>query len=158
MTPAEAQVLLSMAAAFDNRKPDPDAAKAWAVALDGLTFEDCRVALIHHFKTSTDYLMPVTIRNAVLAVRKERRLAHSRDHGPLLPTKGLTDAEERRWMADALERISNGQVVESNGAWGELVTGPEVGFRELLPSPDATQHRDARVAAEQAQRAKESNA
>lgn len=76
MTPAEAQVLLSMAAAFDNRKPDPDAAKAWAAALDGLRFDDCRAALIEHYKTNTDWLMPVMVRTIVKRIRRNRVLEY----------------------------------------------------------------------------------
>lgn len=76
MTPAEAQVLLSMAAAFDNRKPDPDAAKAWAAALDGLRFDDCRAALIEHYKTNTEWLMPVMVRTIVKRIRRNRVLEY----------------------------------------------------------------------------------
>lgn len=72
MTPAEAQVLLSMAAAFDNRKPDPDAAKAWAAALDGLPFEDCRAALIEHYANTTDWIMPAHITTIVKRRRAKR--------------------------------------------------------------------------------------
>jgi hypothetical protein len=72
MTPAEAQVLLSMASAYDNRKPDPDAAKAWAAALDDLRFVDCRDALIKHYKTSTEWLMPAMIRAEVKRIRAKR--------------------------------------------------------------------------------------
>ena len=32
MTPAQAAALLTIAASFDNRKPDADQAKAWAMA------------------------------------------------------------------------------------------------------------------------------
>lgn len=136
MTPAEAQVLLSMAAAFDNRKPDPDAAKAWAAALDGLPFNDCRIAVIDHYRNSSEWLMPAVIRATVRRVRRDRRRAHLRDHGPLLPPPGLTDAEERVWERDALNRISNGEVVDCDAAYGELVPGAVVNFRGLLPTPD----------------------
>ncbi|TCJ23035.1 hypothetical protein [Nocardioides jejuensis] len=76
MTPTEAGTLLTMASAFDNRKVDPDAAKAWAVALDGLRFDDCRAALIQHYKTSTDWLMPASLRTLVKRLRRNRVLEY----------------------------------------------------------------------------------
>lgn len=136
MTPAEAQVLLSMAAAFDNRKPDPDAAKAWAVALNDLRFDDCRVALIQHYRTNTEWLMPAMVRAAVKRIRAKR----IDDHSPLVPPPGLDDAQERRWLVEARQRIGDGEVIDSEAAY-ELVTGEQANFRELLPSP-ATTHPD----------------
>ena len=134
MNPAEAQVLLSMAAAFDNRKPDPDAARAWAAALDGLRFEDCRDALIEHYKTSTDYLMPVLIRTAVRRIRS-KRIA---EVGDLIPPPGLSELEQRQWLRDAKRRIGD----------GETFTPPQLPpanprrLRELLtaatPTPEET--------------------
>ena len=105
MTPAEAQVLLSMASAFDNRRPDADAARAWSAALDGLRFEDCRDALIEHYKTSTDYLMPVLIRTAVRRIRS-KRIA---EVGDLIPPPGLSELEQRQWLRDAKRRIGDGE-------------------------------------------------
>lgn len=132
MTPAEAQVLLSMAAAFDNRKPDADTARAWAAALDGLRFEDCRVAVIEHYRASTEWLMPAVIRTAVRRIRAKRIEVHP----PLTPPPGLDDAQERRWLLDARRRIGDGEQIDSDAAY-ELVTGAAVNFRELLPAPDA---------------------
>lgn len=105
MNPAEAQVLLSMAAAFDNRKPDADTARAWAAALDDLRFEDCRAALIEHYKTSTDYLMPVMIRTAVKRIRA-KRIAEA---GDLTPPPGLDVAQTREWLRETRRRIGDGE-------------------------------------------------
>lgn len=135
MSPAEAQVLISMAAAIDNRKPDPDAARAWAALLDGLGFEDCRTAVLQHLQTSTEWLTPALVRTAVLRVRRERRIEHRRLQGPLLPPPGLTNAEERAWERDALKRISNGDVIDSEAPYGELVAGS---VRELLAAATPT--------------------
>lgn len=132
MSPAEAQVLLSMCATVDNRKPDEDAAKAWAAMLDDLRFDDCRVAVIEHYKRSTDWLMPAKVRTDVRRIRAKRIT----DHAPLLPPPGLDDAEERHWLAGAIKRVGDGEVIDCT--YGELVTGPSINFRELLPSPDDT--------------------
>lgn len=139
MTPAEAAVLLGMAATVDNRKPDEDAARAWAAMLDGLRFDDCRVAIIEHYRESSDWLTPALVRSRVLAIRKRRRLDHLRDHGPLLPPPGLSDAEERRWERAAIERISNGERVDCASAHPEPVAAPQH-LRELIAraTPDLT--------------------
>lgn len=115
MSPAEAQVLLSMASAFDNRKPDSDAAKAWSVALDDLRFEDCRLALIDHYRTSTEWLMPAMVRTAVRRMRA-KRIA---DAPQPTPPPGLTPLETNAWLKDARRRIGDGEVVETAG-YGEL--------------------------------------
>ena len=130
MTPAEAQALLSMAAAFDNRKPDPDAARAWAAALDGLRFEDCRVALIEHYKTSTDYLMPVLIRTAVKRIRA-KRIAEA---GDLTPPPGLDVAQTREWLRETRRRIGDGEVYEPP----RLPPADPKRLRALLASRTAT--------------------
>lgn len=127
VTPAEAQVLLSMAAAFDNRKPDPDAAKAWSVALDGLRFEDCRDALVAHYRGSTEWLMPAMVRTAVRRMRAKR----IEEHPPVIPPPGLSDVEERRFLAEARRRIGDGETYDSAAPYGELVSDvPRL--RELL--------------------------
>ena len=129
MTPPEAQVLLSMAAAYDNRKPDPDAAKAWAAALDGLRFEDCRLALIEHYRASDEWLMPSMVRAAVKRIRA-KRIA---DHPPLVPPPGLSDVAELAWLGEARRRVGDGEVIDSDAAYGELESDlPRL--RQLLSS------------------------
>ena len=135
MTPAEAQVLLSMASAFDNRKPDADAARAWSAALDGLRFDDCRDALIEHYKTSTDYLMPVLIRTAVRRIRA-KRIAEA---GPLTPPPNLSPVETCRWLAGARSAVGDGmsadEVTTTHG--GELRPRDLSELRALPAVPDA---------------------
>lgn len=138
MTPAEAGVLLAGIAAFDNRKPGtPEeadrTATLWAHALHDITLADAGRAVTEHFATSTEWLMPAAIRATVLRVRRQRRLQHSKDHGPLLPPPGLSDAEEIAWLRQALERVSNGERIDCETPYGELVTSTAVNFRELLP-------------------------
>jgi hypothetical protein len=132
VTPAEAQVLLSMAASVDNRKPDPDAARAWAALLDGLPFDDCRDVVIQHLRTSSDWLTPAIIRAGVLRIRNKRIDVHP----PLVPPPGLTDAQERAWLAGARRRIGNGEVIDSDAAY-ELVPAPER-LRELVAAAEPT--------------------
>lgn len=72
MKPTEAAALLTIAAAFDNRKPDADQAKAWAMALDDLRFEDCREVIVAHYRKSRDWLMPSDVFSGVMQLRRQR--------------------------------------------------------------------------------------
>lgn len=129
MTPAEAQVLLSMAAAYDNRKPDPDAAKAWAAALDDLRFEDCREALLAHYRDSTEWLMPAMVRRSV----KRLRAARIAEHPPLTPPADLDGDERatRKWLAAATRRIGDGESLDTDAEYGELKPRHLPDLREL---------------------------
>lgn len=108
MNTQEAAALLSIAAAFDNRKPDPDAAKAWAVVLDGLRFEDCRDAIVAHYKASSEWLMPQAVIAGVKRIRSKRLL----EFGPLTPPADMDPDDTlayARWIHAEQEAIANGE-------------------------------------------------
>jgi hypothetical protein len=65
MSPADAAKLLTIASAYDNRKPDADQARAWALILDDIRFEDAQAVVVEHFRRSRTWLMPVDIIEAV---------------------------------------------------------------------------------------------
>ncbi|MAE64132.1 MAG: hypothetical protein CMJ18_07635 [Phycisphaeraceae bacterium] len=106
MNQQEAAALLGIAAAFDNRKPDPDAAKAWAVALEGLPFGDCRDAVIAHYRKTNDWLMPAHVIGEVKRVRADR-LSHTDMPSP---PQGAADdpAVYSRWYRETRLSIMNG--------------------------------------------------
>lgn len=104
MNAAEAQTLLTMAATVDNRKPDEDAAKAWAVLLDGLRVDDCREVVIRHYRESSEWLTPAIIRAKVKALR-EKRLA---DHPEPTPPNDLTPVETVEWLRRTRQAIADG--------------------------------------------------
>jgi len=110
VSPAEAAALLTVAAAFDNRKPDEDAARAWSMALDGLRFHDCRDAIVAHYRTSSEWLMPQKIRAEVKRIR-DKRIA---DYGPIPIPHGFdpddTGAYERH-LREMRQRIGDGEDV-----------------------------------------------
>ena len=85
MKPTEAAALLTIAAAYDNRRPDADQAKAWAMALDGLRFEDCRTVIVEHYRRSREWLMPVDVCGGVKRLRAQR----IDDFGPIPAPKGI---------------------------------------------------------------------
>lgn len=107
MTPAEAAALLTIAAAFDNRKPDADAARAWSLALDGYRFEDCRDAVVAHYRSSSEWLMPQKVLTEVKRIRRQRLL----DYGPLNPPASLDPDDTEayaRWIYTAQTAIADG--------------------------------------------------
>lgn len=131
MTPAEAQVLLGMAATYDQRKPDADVAKGWAAALNGLRFKDCRLAIIEHFATTAGvYLMPGHIR----AIVKRLRAARIAAHPPVIPPPDLTIAQERQWRLEINARIGDGEQIDPDYAYAGQLKARDL--RELAARPD----------------------
>jgi len=107
MTPTEAAGLLTVAAAFDNRKPDADAAKAWSLALDGLRFIDCRDAIVAHYRVSSEWLMPAKVITEVRRIRS-KRLAENPEPAP---PADLTPVETIAWLKEVRHRIADGEDV-----------------------------------------------
>ncbi|GAA3172997.1 zinc finger domain-containing protein [Nonomuraea salmonea] len=64
--------LLTTMAAFDKRKFGKTEVRAWELAVGDLPFEDCKQAVINHYCTSTDYLMPVHVRKGAQRIRDQR--------------------------------------------------------------------------------------
>jgi hypothetical protein len=119
MSPAQAAALLGLCSACgDNRKPDEDVAKTWALLLDDLRFEDCQEAIVAHYRDSGDWIMPADIRRHVEAVRRERIRAagnlteriplaiHSMEDGP------EQQEAERAWLREAARRIGDGEHID----------------------------------------------
>lgn len=73
MEAAEAAALLGVAASFDNRKPDRDAAMAWALALDGVRVDDARAAIIGHYRSEHRWIMPSDVMKGVRRIVQERQ-------------------------------------------------------------------------------------
>ena len=101
--------LLTMVAAFYRRTIGEADVTAWQAALDDLRFEDCREAVVAHFRTSSDYLMPVAVRSAVKAMRRDRLErdveAFIPDADPNDPTAYIEAMKARRArIADGTER------------------------------------------------------
>lgn len=132
LNPDEVATLLGIAASFDNRKANEEAVVAWRVALGGISFTDARDAIAAHYAESREWIMPADIKARVRRVRAKR----IDEHPPLVPPPGLSDVEERAWLAAARRRIGNGEVIDCDAAY-ELVSGS---VRELLAAatPPAT--------------------
>jgi hypothetical protein len=100
MEAAEAAALLAVAAMFDNRKPDANAAHAWAAALDGMDPELCREAIVEHYRHEHRWIMPADVIKGARKLGVERApvsaevpaALQAMDDGPEF------DAAYRRWM------------------------------------------------------------
>ena len=108
MSPTEAAALLALAAMYDNRKPDPATATAWASVLDGLRVEDCTEAIKTHYRDHNEWLMPAMVRAGVKRIRSARITAY----GTLPdPPSGLDPDNAhayQRWLADIRRQIADG--------------------------------------------------
>jgi len=112
----ETKRLLAAAAARDNRQPSEPMLEAWLVDLGDLPYDLAVAAVNRHFRTSTDYLMPVHVRRLAEEIhrehRRERREAHealTREHERLaLDSRPLADrsAEVRQLVAETVEKLS----------------------------------------------------
>lgn len=123
MTPTEAAALLTVAAAFDNRKPDPDAATAWALALDGIRFHDARDVIVQHYRDSRDWIMPADVIKGVNRVRIKRLEAFD-SATRLEPPAHLADnpGAEIAWFKAIRDRVMDGEITHPDqvDARGEL--------------------------------------
>jgi hypothetical protein len=72
VTPDEVLDLLTLIAVRDNRTVGRTTAIVWHEDIGDLAFADCREAVGRHFRESTDWLMPATVRRLVKAIRTER--------------------------------------------------------------------------------------
>ena len=108
MKPTEAAALLTIAAAYDNRKPDADQAKAWAMILADLRFEDCRAVILEHYTKSREWLMPADVISGVKRLRAERL----RRFGHIPPPAHLADdpAAEVEWFRRVKSLVADGQI------------------------------------------------
>jgi len=109
MTPAEAAALLAVAAAFDNRKPDADAAQAWAYALEDRPFIDCRDAIVAHYRHTNDWLMP----NHVIAGVRKIRDKRLDDFGRYDVPDGLDSRQTLDFLRATNKRIADGEITSA---------------------------------------------
>lgn len=140
MTPAEAAALLTVAAAYDNRKPDRDQAQAWAMALEDYRFEDAREAVVRHYRATTDWLMPKHVIDGVKRIRFDRVSAF----GPLPDPPRELDPDDTEahhiWHRETLRKIADGEpvdkppAIDSSGMPTELAQAMDAFGRNLPPS------------------------
>lgn len=137
MSPAEASALLTIASGFDNRRVDPDVARSWAVALDGVRFEDARDAVVAHYRASREWLMPAHILDTVKRVRAGRIAAQEAD---LIPPPELSPIETQAWMRTARQALGDGRSAAEINPAAELRPRPVSALLAgaKLPAPPTT--------------------
>lgn len=127
---SEAAALLTVAASYDSRKPDEDTATAWMYALDGLRFEDCRLAVVEHYQRSTDWMMPKHVIDSVRRIRS-KRIAEG-EHA-LIPPADLDPWQTITWLSNAKRRLGDGESPEAVAAdRGELRKRSKAEVLELV--------------------------
>lgn len=72
MTPPQMADLLNLISSTDGRNLTQQMPSAWMEHLGDLGYQDCKQAVLAHYRDSTEWLMPAHIRKRVQAVRQQR--------------------------------------------------------------------------------------
>lgn len=119
VTAPEAVALLHLASGFDNRKPDKDNTRAWAAVLADVDFEDAQTAIINHYRTNSDWIMPSDVVAGVRAIESER-LAQAPNVYELEPPRSVTDLDGEAfdaaylaWVQETSRRIRRGLPIDT---------------------------------------------
>ena len=98
--------VLAMISALDSRKVYGEIdAQAWHAVIGDLRFDDCREAVIQHYRESPHSITPADVRGKVTAVRKARigdRVA------PLPPVDPSDTASYRQWQQAWYRGVGDG--------------------------------------------------
>lgn len=127
MNASETALLLSLAAAFDQRTIGEADVLAWADLLAGVAYPDAQAVVKAHYATKRDRVMPVDVIDGVRKIRAERIARHEHE---LCPPPGLDGAGYRDWLRQSRQEIAD-------GTWQPPEAPPVVGGREL-PEIDGT--------------------
>lgn len=93
MSIEELTVLLTRIQVLDNRQVDALTIQAWTPIMAGIAYADAVEAVNEHFRTSTAYLQPAHITQAVA---RAKRLELPETMSPEAPE----DCGAHRWLAD----------------------------------------------------------
>ncbi|SDP10348.1 hypothetical protein SAMN04515671_2942 [Nakamurella panacisegetis] len=104
MMPSEAAKLLGVCAAFDMRTVGEADSKVWAAALGDLDLGEASNAVVAHYSTTTERIMPASLMAAVKANR--RRIIAAAGEPPFPP--GLPYQAEQRYRRAWHARLMNG--------------------------------------------------
>lgn len=110
MNLAETHRLLTLIASLDNRRFGDETVRAWQEILAGVEFCDARAAVIEHFATSLDYLMPAHIRTGAKHHRILRTAGEAVYETRAIEARQPADPQRLRELLDELkERIGPGR-------------------------------------------------
>lgn len=72
MKKSEVHKLLTIASAFDNRRPTDEQLEAWFSVIGHLDYSDAEIAVRNHFRDSTDWMLPAHIVHGVASIQAAR--------------------------------------------------------------------------------------
>lgn len=103
-TESEIRQLLAIAMAYDHRKPGDSQVMAWheAARRARWTFDEAREAILNHFATSTEYLMPGHV---TTAIRERRSQPPPRAALPAAPLNPANPDRIREIIRDLAARL-----------------------------------------------------
>lgn len=101
MKKSEVLKLLTIASAFDSRRPTDEQIDAWYSVIGDLDYHDAEAAVREHYRRSTEWLMPAHIVEGVAWIMNERAWEIpklSREDAELCAAAGVSPEEfvERR--------------------------------------------------------------
>lgn len=108
MTDDEVVDLLTLMASFDRRTVGDADVDAWLMAVGDLPFDDAKVAVVKHYRESTEWLMPAAVRRAVRAIREER--IKVRPLPAPTPDEAVDPRVYKERMAEIIRRVGNGKM------------------------------------------------
>jgi hypothetical protein len=132
----EVTALLAVIQSYDHRKPGEADIIAWHGVLGDLLFDECRDAVLRHFRESTDWLMPAHVRRFVMAHRDKTRPAIEWGDDSLVSKPEWFD--ERMRQAREATRADN----EARRERGEPVFYGETVLREVDRRPHRVTFRE----------------
>lgn len=74
MTESETRMILAQVAALDNRRITDAVVILWYTIFDGFEYEEVKWALMHHARSSTEYLTPAHLITIIREKRAEYRM------------------------------------------------------------------------------------
>ena len=80
MNSSEVRELLSGIKMVDNRRVHDGTVEMWRRILSDLELDECKLAVIEHFRSSSSYLEPHHIRQIVKRWREEKALKDNKEH------------------------------------------------------------------------------
>lgn len=139
MGPAEAGILLAFAAVYDNRSVTDAAGAAWAEILADVSLNDARRAVVIHYSTRREWLMPADVIGIARRLRNERREGAEREARAAQIEGGTTDrsAEIKAFIAEFRSSLPEGsrEALFPRRAYWEQENRLAQRQREAVPNP-----------------------
>ena len=139
MIKSDATALLAVASSFDKRTVGPTDVESWAVALGDARAVDCRDAIVAHYQSSREFLMPVDVIEGARRIRNNRLAGIEKP----IPPRELADLAEASmaWTRTFEHAICDG----ANRA--DAIAGANVAFRITDDEPLAIESGQEAIAA-----------